>query len=420
MIVIKGADALVAVMLAAVTTTAPTYSTTFAEVASADLTAITDASSEKGSLNGTTPVNIVAAPGGTDERDIKYMHFHNADTVSHTVRVTQGSTVIFQFTMVAGGSATYSAEHGWIVYSADGAPSTSPTAHAATHENGGADEISVLGLSGLLADGQTPLAHKTSHENGGADEISVAGLSGLLADGQTPLGHNTSHQSGGSDAIKLDDLAAPDDNTDLNASASAHGLLPKLSNVATEYLDGTGAFSTPAGGGGGDIVVADPGFTTDLEAITLDASEIDITSDSVVLAAGDILEIEVWGTIRNNSGAGRVYTTRIDIGGTKFNTSYIGSLGGGSTLQYHLELRTRTAIGANDAYRHGGKLRLATAGAAFGAGAIASTNRVNDWEGAGDLTGTKTVKFTIQSNNGTAGQTFKLAGYTIRVIPQTP
>jgi len=62
--------------------------------------------------------------------------------------------------------------------------------------------------------------------------------------------HADSHQSGGSDPIKLDDLAAPDDNTDLNASASAHGLLPKLSNVATEFLNGTGAFSTPAGAGG--------------------------------------------------------------------------------------------------------------------------------------------------------------------------
>jgi len=50
-------------------------------------------------------------------------------------------------------------------------------------------------------------------------------------------------------ATKLDDLAAPDDNTDLNASATAHGLLPKLSNVVTEFLNGTGVFSTPAGGG---------------------------------------------------------------------------------------------------------------------------------------------------------------------------
>jgi hypothetical protein len=48
-------------------------------------------------------------------------------------------------------------------------------------------------------------------------------------------------------ALKLDDFGAPDDNTDLNASTSAHGLLKKLSNVATEFLNGQGSFAVPAG-----------------------------------------------------------------------------------------------------------------------------------------------------------------------------
>jgi hypothetical protein len=43
-------------------------------------------------------------------------------------------------------------------------------------------------------------------------------------------------------AIKLDDLGTPDDNTDLNASTTAHGLLKKLSGVATEVLNGAGAW----------------------------------------------------------------------------------------------------------------------------------------------------------------------------------
>jgi hypothetical protein len=38
-------------------------------------------------------------------------------------------------------------------------PVGAPGAHHATHENGGADEVSVAGLSGLLGDPQTPLAH---------------------------------------------------------------------------------------------------------------------------------------------------------------------------------------------------------------------------------------------------------------------
>lgn len=87
-------------------------------------------------------------------------------------------------------------------------------AHKTTHQDGGADEISIAGLSGQAADDQsaaahalaggkhsastlaqlnakvsdaalddsgdprTPSAHKASHQDGGADEISVAGLVG--------------------------------------------------------------------------------------------------------------------------------------------------------------------------------------------------------------------------------------------------
>jgi hypothetical protein len=40
--------------------------------------------------------------------------------------------------------------------------------------------------------------------------------------------HHTAHEFGGGDAIKLDDLATPDDNTDLNATTSRHGLLCKV------------------------------------------------------------------------------------------------------------------------------------------------------------------------------------------------
>ena len=39
------------------------------------------------------------------------------------------------------------------------------------------------------------------------------------------------------------------DVTTLDASISAHGLLRKLSGTATQYLDGSGAWTTPAGGG---------------------------------------------------------------------------------------------------------------------------------------------------------------------------
>lgn len=43
--------------------------------------------------------------------------------------------------------------------------------HASRHQNGGGDEISVLGLSGLLADSQTPLTHASTHLLGGSDPV---------------------------------------------------------------------------------------------------------------------------------------------------------------------------------------------------------------------------------------------------------
>lgn len=76
-----------------------------------------------------------------------------------------------------------------------------PGAHAATHQNGGSDEISVTGLSGVLADPQTP---DTS-----AVEAIVDALGVIKADGSIPFAGDES--MGG---FKLTTLATPDDLTD--------------------------------------------------------------------------------------------------------------------------------------------------------------------------------------------------------------
>lgn len=93
-------------------------------------------------------------------------------------------------------------------------------------------------------------AHASTHENGGSDEINVGGLSGVLADAQNPTTHASSHQSGGADSIKLDDLATPDDNTDLDATTGRHGLLPKLGGGTANFLRADGTWAAPGSGGG--------------------------------------------------------------------------------------------------------------------------------------------------------------------------
>lgn len=66
--------------------------------------------------------------------------------------------------------------------------------------------------------------------------------------------HASRHQSGGADAIKLDDLAAPDNNTDLDVSITVHGLCPKAPNDTTKYLRGDGSWQVPASSGGASII----------------------------------------------------------------------------------------------------------------------------------------------------------------------
>jgi len=78
-----------------------------------------------------------------------------------------------------------------------GTPPTPPTPvalHAAQHEEGGSDEISIEGLPGRAADQQEALAHVASHQAGGTDALNVGSLLGVLATDQPAQVHsNTRH-----------------------------------------------------------------------------------------------------------------------------------------------------------------------------------------------------------------------------------
>ena len=162
-------------------------------------------------------------------------------------------------------------------------------------------------------------SHASRHQNGGADEINVAGLSGELADDQPPKTHATAHQSGGGDAIKLDDLAAPDDNTDLDVSTSAHGLMPKLPNIAGQFLNGKGSWAVPAGGSGSDtyqsMVSADDSTQDYLEGKIIGEGLLDISVDD---PGGDealviSVDLDAYGPAYITTDAGREERTTTGI-----------------------------------------------------------------------------------------------------------
>jgi hypothetical protein len=78
----------------------------------------------------------------------------------------------------------------------------------------------------------------------------------LNAIGVTPSSHHTTHENGGDDAIKLDDLSAPDNNTDLNASITKHGLMQKYPGGTEDFLRSDGNWAAPAVSGG-EILIED-------------------------------------------------------------------------------------------------------------------------------------------------------------------
>jgi len=117
----------------------------------------------------------------------------------------------------------------------------------------------------------------------------VASTDARLTNARTPIAHASTHQSGGTDAIKLDDLAAPDDNTDLNASISKHGLLPKLGGGTTNYLRADGSWATPPG-----TYSLPTASASTLGGVKVDGTTITI-SDGVISSAGGGLSM--WESI---------------------------------------------------------------------------------------------------------------------------
>lgn len=113
------------------------------------------------------------------------------------------------------------------------------------------------GLDADLLDGLHASSFEAAFSKGNLVQGTGISLSGTLTSRLVGSGnvtidlgaHATQHKSGGSDSIKLDELAAPTDVTTLNASTSAHGLLPKLPGGTSTFLRSDGTWATPPGGG---------------------------------------------------------------------------------------------------------------------------------------------------------------------------
>ena len=160
--------------------------------------------------------------------------------------------------------------------------------------------------------GGTPDAHAASHADGGSDEITVAqsqvtGLSAALtakadtsamttaltakADTATTISTTAPLAGGGS-------LAANRTLTVNTFSTGAAGVVPASGGGTTNFLRADGTWATPAGGGGGiaGITVAEAGSALDTDITTLDFGtgfDLTETPENEVNIALDFTEVAI-------------------------------------------------------------------------------------------------------------------------------
>lgn len=123
-------------------------------------------------------------------------------------------------------------------------PSTfTPSVHASSHHVGGGDLVNHDNLTGFVAAEHKSLPNAIAQVLSDHDK-SIHDALGINADTLDTL-----HAS--SLALitrKLDDFGTPDDNTDLNASTTRHGLLRKLGGGTANFLRADGTWASPGGG----------------------------------------------------------------------------------------------------------------------------------------------------------------------------
>jgi len=167
-------------------------------------------------------------------------------------------------------------------------------------------------------------------------------LEQLLDSGDEGLAppHAETHMAGGSDPIALDELDSPADSTDLDATTSAHGLLPKLDGSASDFLRGDGTWAVPPSGGALQLIEDQ---TLSAPATTLTFSGLDGDDDEVYLLKYKIVKgvvATVLTTLRPN-GATTNQASRRTYGGTasgNVNTTDIAIGGNGSAATDDVEV----------------------------------------------------------------------------------
>lgn len=150
------------------------------------------------------------------------------------------------------------------------------------------------------------------------------GLGTLATQNGTFSGTHSGTSSGTNtgDQVISDATITTTDVTTNNASTTKHGFLPKLSGSSSQYLDGSGAWSVPGGGGAGSGDVVGPGSAVDNAVVRMDSTTGKLIQSSTVII-GDTGNVTGLGTINTHTIPGGTGTLALtsQITGTNSGTN---------------------------------------------------------------------------------------------------
>ncbi len=146
---------------------------------------------------------------------------------------------------------------------------------------------------------------------------------------------------------------------------------------------------------------------------------VDLVSKTVTVTAGDTIEIELEGTILNNSGAVRTYTFEAELGAFGITCLDGTTVAASATTRAPITLRAVFAVKNSSTAAGTVVAQRAAPGAADSGLSIATTTYRHAWHtSASNLTGSQAIKLRVLSSAATATQTFTVFSYRITQHPQ--
>lgn len=184
-----------------------------------------------------------------------------------------------------------------------------------------------LSLSGVTA-------HHTTHENGGSDQISVTGLTGLLGTAQTPTTHHTTHEKSGSDAIEVSNMGTSNTDTTKRLAPDGAGGVTWATTTGSSFDDR-------------DLLISDHFVTGNQSSDTIAKMGWRQLQTGTGADMGNTPEVGHPGVLDFGAGTAAAGRTGVYLGDSSIQNFLLGATQNTITLEWLVKFNTNALSTAN-------------------------------------------------------------------------